>query len=271
MSSINSSNKFSPKMGTTDSNLYLKNIFNKELECNSVPELINIMKEEELAPVKNRRTGVVKVSPGRHVRRITFGYATVDKFLPQINSDLATILSSDDHDYYVESSHCDLLFYEGTERGHHDFHTDEVPYNFRYPKYTYNSLIICLDSKISSRDDGATVVDVDGKNITYHTNRKNNYLLFSSEKRHRVLPVRSRKTTDKHAWHRVERNNRGRIVHLPIQGDSDEYVLKLKFDVWIRDKYVRPDYDSDELAAQLAAQYEIDSDDNEYCNGYDRH
>ncbi len=259
MSSINSSKKFSPKMGTTDSNLYLNSIFTKVLECDSISELIKIMKEEKLAPVKNKRTGVIKVSPGRHVRRITFNRETVSVFLSLINRDLAMMLSSDDYDYYVEESHADLLFYEGNERGHHDFHTDEVPFNSHYPKYRYHSLIICLDSKLSARDDGATVVEVDGKNITYPTNRKNNRLLFSSEQRHCVLPVRSRKTTDKHTWYSVERNNRGRIVYVPSNGDSDEYVLKLKFDVWICEKYAESESES-EYASYKYSEVE--------CNGY---
>ena len=262
MSSRVNSNNFSPKTGYTDSNAYLTSIFKNDLECNSIPELIEIMKQEELAPVKNRRTGEVKVSSGRHVRRITFDSDTVESLLPLVNSDLDKILEPGDYNRYVELSHCDLLFYDGNEQGHHDFHTDEVPPN--PGTYKYHSLIICLSSKISSSDDGATIVEVDGKKITYPSNRKDNFLLFPAENRHCVLPVRSRKTSDKNAWFRVERNNRRRLVHIPVKGDSGEYVLKLKFDVWV---YDNSDFQFDEDEERAYQEYLEEDDD--WCNGYD--
>ena len=246
MSSSVHSDKLSPIFGVVDTNPLIDVIISAS-GYDNIKDLVKAMKSQNLAPVRNRKTGEVRISPeGRMVRRKTFGPVVVGD-IQRILYNEENFLGKDPDIVDFERSHCDILFYDGNEGGHHAKHIDEVP-NSQLSSYVYHSMVICLDSNISSDKDGGTTVEVDGKDVFYSSNKKGNYLIFESGRPHQVLPVINR---DK-GWYSVVRNKRGKLKHVP----ADNYVLKLKLDVLLRktDDYEEYYYDDDK--------YEDD------CNGY---
>ena len=249
MNSTVHSDKLSPIFGVVNTNSLI-DIIISATDYDNIKDLVKAMRSKNLAPVRNRKTGKVRISPkGRMVRRISFG--------PDVVRDLTRAL------YYkifldtrpaveFEMSHCDILFYNGNEGGHHAKHIDEVPESPLKSSYIYHSMVICLDSNISSDKDGGTTVEVDGEDKFYSSNKKGNYLIFESRRPHQVLPVKNR---DK-GWYSVVRNKRGKLRHVP----ADNYVLKLKLDLWlpISDKYDKYYYDK----------YYDDDEYEDDCNGY---
>jgi hypothetical protein len=239
------SDKFSPISGVVDTNSLI-DIIISATDYDNIKDLVEAMRSENLAPVRNRKTGEVRISPeGRMVRRISFGPDVVEELARMLYH---KVFLHTEPDVEFEMSHCDILFYSGNEEGHHAKHIDEVPNSPLKSSYVYHSMVICLDSNISSDKDGGTTVEVNGEDKFYSSNKKSNYLIFESSRPHQVLPVTNRDR----GWYSVVRNKRGKLKHVP----ADNYVLKLKLDLWlpISDDYDEYYYDDD--------MYEDD------CNGY---
>lgn len=247
----------------------------EHFKCSNIEELINIMKTQELATVKNLRTREIGISTKRHVKRLTFGKDIVDKLTRPVEQ---IITGFTDYKYMysdiiVEPSHGDILFYDGESIGRHSMHIDEVPKKSPGSDYVYNSFILCLSSDVSHSDDGTTIVIVEGKKTTYPTNIDGNFLIFSSCNPHMVSPVCARSKIPENPWKYVTKDKKGSLVNIPMGGTSGEYVLKIKLDVWIR--HPGSGFDLDDIEYE---DYYDDEDTIKYkgyssymdaCNGYD--
>jgi len=201
--------------------------------CSNMEEYVDLMKSQSLATVRNLRTGSITVTPKRQVRRLTFDRELVETLEPYVKEAIDCELG-EYADVQIEKSHGDGLYYNGGEAGRHGWHVDEPPKTSPGKGYIYHSFILCLASNLSHEDDGATSVLVEGKKVSYPTNVPGNFLAFAATTPHMVQPVVARGGIPSNPWKYVTKDKRGRVTHIPMGGTSGEFVLKLKFDVWIR-------------------------------------